>query len=63
MARAARRISKLVEFTQTNDQLKAQYNADSLTLLASIKAAEALLLDKSIDDTLNGARNKLKVCL
>ena len=60
LARASRRIEKLVKFTLTNDEMRHKYELDASDLVSRIAKAEALLNDKTIDNTRAGAKLRLK---
>ena len=75
LERAAKRVLKLVEFTEQNgvfpemccdifncsaDQMKVSYEKDALALATQLTAAEALLKDNTIHNTLQGARTRLQ---
>jgi hypothetical protein len=57
---AARRISKLIDYTQTNDKLRAEYSALSAKLKAHLDKVNAVLGDRTVDNTLSGAKSKLE---
>lgn len=56
---AARRIGKLINYTSTNDNLKKDYNATAAKLKAHLAAVGKVLGDRSIDNTMAGAKRKL----
>ena len=60
LARASRRIEKLVKFTLTNDEMRRKYDLDAGDLVSRIAKAETLLNDKTIDNTMAGARLRLR---
>lgn len=56
---AANRIGKVINFTRINDVLKGEYNGGSQALRDRISKVEVVLGDRSIDNTMAGARRKL----
>jgi len=57
---AARRISKLVKLTIENDALRAEFNSRSADLLQIMKRVEVILEDRTIDNTMAGAKHRLE---
>lgn len=57
---AARRISKLVKLTEENDALRAEYNTRAADLLSIMKRVEVILEDRTIDNTMEGAKRRLE---
>eukprot|EP00049_Salpingoeca_infusionum_P009182 m.152573 g.152573 ORF g.152573 m.152573 type:complete len:1745 (-) comp14262_c0_seq1:1421-6655(-) len=59
---AFRRIRQLIEFTMTNDGMKAQYDSDATSLKSRIAKAEELLktMPQEKDNTMKGARELLR---
>ena len=57
---AARRISKLVKLTVENDALRAEFNSRAADLLSIMKRVEVILEDRSIDNTMAGAKRRLE---
>lgn len=57
---AARRISRLVEYTKINDQMKKQYDEKSQTLRDHLDKVMSVLNNREIDNTMHGARHKLE---
>lgn len=57
---AARRIAKLVKLTVENDALRAEFNSRSTELLAIMKRVEVILEDRTIDNTMAGAKRRLE---
>lgn len=57
---AARRISKLVKLTEENDALRAEYNSRAADLLSIMKRVEVILEDRTIDNTMDGAKRRLE---
>ncbi|KAJ5074396.1 alpha-actinin-2 [Anaeramoeba ignava] len=56
---AARRLKKLIILTKENDRLKAEYNATAKNFKATLKRVEKILEDRTIDNTMAGARKRL----
>eukprot|EP01083_Nonionella_stella_P278740 947949_1 len=56
---AARRIASLIEYTRTNDQMKLDYNGKAQGLRDHLDKVMAVLNDRTIDNTMAGARRKL----
>jgi len=56
---AARRISKLIDFTKVNDALRAEYKDLSAKLKGLFDKVNAVLQDRTIDNTMGGAKSKL----
>ena len=56
---AARRIHKVVKFTKTTDAMRAEFAEQSQQFLERLKKVEAVLEDRTIDNTMAGARRKL----
>lgn len=56
---AAKRIGKVINFTRINDGFKVEYNDGSQALRERISKVEVVLGDRSIDNTMAGARKKL----
>jgi hypothetical protein len=56
---AARRIAKLIKLTQENDRLKAEYNKTAAEYKERLGRVEKTLGDRTIDDTLAGAKRRL----
>jgi len=56
---AARRISKLIDFTKVNDALRAEYKDLASKLKALLEKVNAILQDRAVDNTMAGARAKL----
>ena len=57
---AARRISKVVKLTEENDALKAEFNKTGERFLETLKKVEKVLEDRSIDNTMVGAKRRLE---
>lgn len=57
---AARRIGKLVKLTVENDALRAEFNSRSAELLQIMKRVEVILEDRTIDNTMEGAKRRLE---
>src|SRR5579885_3408943 len=53
---AARRIGKLIKFTQENDARKKEYSEKAMELVKHIKQVEVILEDRTIDNTMAGAK-------
>eukprot|EP00808_Paulinella_micropora_P017274 g24501.t1 len=56
---AARRITKLIQFTQVNDKLRADYTEKATKLSELFKKVFAVLDDTTIDNTMAGAKARL----
>eukprot|EP01104_Vermistella_antarctica_P013217 TRINITY_DN3969_c0_g1_i1.p1 TRINITY_DN3969_c0_g1~~TRINITY_DN3969_c0_g1_i1.p1 ORF type:complete len:1004 (+),score=356.20 TRINITY_DN3969_c0_g1_i1:73-3012(+) len=56
---AARRIGKVVKLTEENDALRAEYNAKAADFKSVMDRTVALLNDRTIDDTMAGAKKRL----
>jgi hypothetical protein len=56
---AARRIGKLINYTSTNDKIKSEYNARAAGLKVHLAKVGKVLGDRSIDNTMAGAKKKL----
>jgi len=56
---AARRIKRLIIFTKTTDALRNDYNSQADDFKNRLKKVEDILSDRSIDNTLSGARAKM----
>jgi len=57
---AARRITKLIKLTVENDRLKAEYNKTAAEYKERLTRVEAVLEDRTIDDTMAGAKRRLE---
>jgi len=57
---AARRIHKVVKFTKTTDAMRAEFADESTKFLERLKKVEAVLEDRTIDNTMAGAKRKLE---
>lgn len=57
---AARRIQKVVKFTKTTDAMRAEFADESAKFLERLKKVEAVLEDRTIDNTMAGAKRKLE---
>eukprot|EP00211_Chloroparvula_japonica_P004956 CAMPEP_0119119142 /NCGR_PEP_ID=MMETSP1310-20130426/760_1 /TAXON_ID=464262 /ORGANISM="Genus nov. species nov., Strain RCC2339" /LENGTH=856 /DNA_ID=CAMNT_0007108559 /DNA_START=117 /DNA_END=2684 /DNA_ORIENTATION=+ len=57
--RAARRIGKVVKFTKDMDARKVEFNERALSYRARVKDVEKVLGDRTIDNTMAGAVQKL----
>ena len=57
---AARRIQKVVKFTKTADAMRAEFADESTKFLERLKKVEAVLEDRTIDNTMAGAKRKLE---
>lgn len=57
---AARRIGKVVKFTVENDALRAEFNSRSKELVEIIKRVKVILEDRTIDNTMAGAKLRLE---
>eukprot|EP01156_Anaeramoeba_ignava_P021899 Anaeramoba_ignava/c19907_g1_i1.p1 GENE.c19907_g1_i1~~c19907_g1_i1.p1 ORF type:complete len:642 (-),score=152.74 c19907_g1_i1:550-2475(-) len=57
---AARRIKKLILLTKENDRLKAEYNKTARNFKATLKKVEKVLEDRTIDNTMAGAKRRLE---
>jgi len=56
---AARRISKLIDYTKVNDALRADYKDGANKLKAHLEKVNAVLQDRTVDNTMAGAKAKL----
>jgi Ca2+-binding EF-hand superfamily protein len=56
---AARRISKLIDFTKVNDALRAEYKDLASKLKALLEKVNGILQDRAVDNTMAGAKAKL----
>eukprot|EP01083_Nonionella_stella_P079197 217110_1 len=56
---AARRITSMIEYTRTNDQMKLDYNEKEQGLRNNLDKVMAVRNDRTIDNTISGARRKL----
>jgi Ca2+-binding EF-hand superfamily protein len=57
---AARRIGKLIKFTEVNDALRAQYAERAHAFTTRVARVQEVLNDRTIDDTMAGAKQKLE---
>jgi len=57
---ANRRIRALIQYTKKNDQLKKQYNENAKKFRADLEAKGVNLDDRTIDNTMAGARGRLE---
>jgi Ca2+-binding EF-hand superfamily protein len=57
---AARRIAKLIEYTKINDALRADYAKQAKETKDTLDKVNAMLGDRSIDNTMAGAVQKLE---
>ncbi|KAJ5072076.1 alpha-actinin-2 [Anaeramoeba ignava] len=57
---AARRIKKLIVMTKENDRLKAEYNKTAKNFKETVKKVEKILEDRTIDNTMAGAKHRLE---
>ncbi|KAJ5069992.1 spectrin/filamin related cytoskeletal protein [Anaeramoeba ignava] len=57
---AARRIKKLINLTKENDRLKAEYNKTAKNFKETLKKVEKILEDRTIDNTMAGAKHRLE---
>jgi Ca2+-binding EF-hand superfamily protein len=57
---AARRISKLIDFTKTNDALREEYKTIATREKALLAKVNGVLGDRTVDNTLAGAKAKLE---
>lgn len=57
---ACRRITKLVQYTVVNDEMRADYQTKSDALLAKLADVTATLNDRTIDNTMSGAQAKIE---
>jgi len=57
---AARRISKLIDFTKTNDALREEYATIAGREKALLAKVNSILGDRTVDNTLAGAKAKLE---
>lgn len=57
---AARRIGKLIRFTKENDAMRAEFNDRSKSYLELLRDNEKILEDRTIDNTMAGAKNRLE---
>lgn len=57
---SCRRISKLVTYTKINDALKAEYTSKSTELVGTLDKVNAVLNDRTIDNTMAGAKGKIE---
>jgi len=57
---AGRRISKLVKLTIENDRLKEEYNKTAAEYKERLARVEKTLEDRTIDDTMAGAKRRLE---
>ena len=57
---AARRIAKVVKFTVENDELRKQYVAHAKSFTERVARVRVVLNDRSIDNTMAGARAKIE---
>lgn len=56
---AARRIARLITFTEVNDKLKADYKATAADLTATLERVTKVLTDRTVSNTMAGAKAKL----
>eukprot|EP01156_Anaeramoeba_ignava_P013791 Anaeramoba_ignava/a607539_2293.p1 GENE.a607539_2293~~a607539_2293.p1 ORF type:complete len:998 (+),score=362.98 a607539_2293:509-3502(+) len=57
---AARRIKKLINLTKENDRLKSEYNKTAKNFKEVLKKSEKVLEDRTIDNTMEGAKSRLE---
>eukprot|EP01119_Soliformovum_irregulare_P010300 TRINITY_DN2527_c0_g1_i1.p1 TRINITY_DN2527_c0_g1~~TRINITY_DN2527_c0_g1_i1.p1 ORF type:complete len:1111 (+),score=542.58 TRINITY_DN2527_c0_g1_i1:57-3389(+) len=57
---AARRISKVIKLTKENDALKEEFKSTGQRFLDNLKRVEKVLEDRSIDNTMAGAKRKIE---
>uniref|UniRef100_A0A6A7G8A1 Paramyosin n=1 Tax=Hirondellea gigas TaxID=1518452 RepID=A0A6A7G8A1_9CRUS len=56
---AAKRITRLVDYTRVNDQMKEDFKAKAEALRLHLDRVMKILNDRAIDNTMAGARHKL----
>jgi hypothetical protein len=56
---AGRNIAKVIQFTKENDAKRSEYLAKAKNLVKLIEKAKSQLEDRTIDNTMAGARNRL----
>lgn len=56
---ACRRVTKLVKYTITNDEMRASYQAKATELVERLDKVTAVLNDRTIDNTMAGAQSKI----
>lgn len=56
---AARRITKLIKYTKENDRLREDYKKTAEAYKVRLKRVEETLNDRTIDNTMAGAKAKL----
>lgn len=57
---AAKRIGKVIKLTIENDSMKKQYNETALRFKENVKKVEKVLEDRTIDNTMSGAKKRLE---
>eukprot|EP01090_Pellita_catalonica_P019472 TRINITY_DN6651_c0_g1_i1.p1 TRINITY_DN6651_c0_g1~~TRINITY_DN6651_c0_g1_i1.p1 ORF type:complete len:984 (-),score=317.79 TRINITY_DN6651_c0_g1_i1:120-2789(-) len=57
---AAKRIAKVIKLTEENDKMKAEYKENSAALVKKIGGVKVRLEDRTIDDTMAGAKKRLE---
>lgn len=57
---AARRIGKLIRFTKENDAMREEFNECSKNYLELLSETKTLIEDRTIDNTLQGAKDRLQ---
>eukprot|EP01094_Clydonella_sp_ATCC50884_P008373 TRINITY_DN177_c0_g1_i1.p1 TRINITY_DN177_c0_g1~~TRINITY_DN177_c0_g1_i1.p1 ORF type:complete len:1232 (+),score=684.36 TRINITY_DN177_c0_g1_i1:352-3696(+) len=56
---AVRRVDKLIKLTEENDEMRAKHNAGALKLKEHMTSVEKLLSDRTIDNTMAGAKKRI----
>jgi hypothetical protein len=56
---AARRITKLIRFTEENDRLRAEYVVKAKSFTDTVAKVQVILNDRTIDNTMAGAKAKI----
>lgn len=56
---ATKRVSRLIDYTRTNDNMKGEFNVKSQGLRDHLDQVMAVLNDRKIDNTMGGAKGKL----
>lgn len=57
---AVRRVHKLIDFTETNDALRKEFNETADTFKGQLKKVEGVLEDRTIDNTMAGAKKRIE---
>jgi len=56
----AKKIGKVIKLTKENDAMKAKYNSEAIKLKERMDKAEKLLADRTIDNTMAGAKRRIE---